>query len=108
MNNQEVKNKIQEEIEKTEQNLVDYKAMAQPISPDDAIGRISRMDAINNKSVVDAALRTKRAKLTKLNVALAKIDDEKFGNCAMCNNPIQPMRLMFMPESTRCVRCASR
>ena len=57
MNNEEVKNKILEEIQKTEKNLADYKAMAQPISPDDAIGRISRMDAINNKSITDNAIR---------------------------------------------------
>lgn len=28
-----------------------------PIAPDVAIGRISRMDAINNKSVMEASLR---------------------------------------------------
>ena len=104
----DLKTKIIEEIAKAEFDIAEMEKMAQPITPENSIGRVSRMDAINNKSVVDAALRTKRAKLTKLKVALNKIDDDNFGNCAMCNNPIQPMRLMFMPESTRCVRCASR
>jgi len=104
----ELKSKIIEEIAKAEFEITEMEKMAQPITPENSIGRVSRMDAINNKSVVDAALRTKRAKLTKLQVALNKINDDNFGNCAMCNRPIQPMRLMFMPESTRCVRCASR
>ena len=104
----ELKSKIIAEISKAEFDIKEMEKMAQPITPENSIGRVSRMDAINNKSVVDAALRTKRAKLTKLKVALNKIDEENFGNCAMCNRPIQPMRLMFMPESTRCVRCASR
>ena len=104
----ELKTKITEEITKAEFEIVEMEKMAQPITPENSIGRISRMDAINNKSVVDAALRTKRAKLTKLHVALNKIDDEDFGYCTMCKQPIQPLRLMFMPESTRCVRCASR
>ncbi len=104
----DLKTKIIEEISKAEFEIAEMEKMAQPITPENSIGRVSRMDAINNKSVVDAALRTKRAKLTKLHVALNKIEEEGFGNCAMCSNPIQPMRLMFMPESTRCVRCASR
>lgn len=111
MNNQErteLKKKIVDEIAKAEFEIKEMEKMAQPITPENSIGRVSRMDAINNKSVVDAALRTKRAKLTKLKVALNKIDEENFGKCAMCNQAIQPMRLMFMPESTRCVRCAAR
>lgn len=103
-----LKKKIEEEIAKAEVDIVEMEKMAQPITPENSIGRVSRMDAINNKSVVDAALRTKRAKLTKLQVALNKIDDESFGNCTICNYAIQPMRLMFMPESTKCVRCAAR
>ncbi|MEM9546965.1 MAG: TraR/DksA C4-type zinc finger protein [Bacteroidota bacterium] len=103
-----LKQKIIDEIAKAQREITEMEKMAQPITPENSIGRVSRMDAINNKSVVDAALRTKRAKLTKLQVALKKIDEKSFGNCVMCNNPIQPMRLMFMPESTRCVRCAAR
>ena len=36
---------------------LDYKEITKPIAPENAIGRISRMDAINNKSVTEAALR---------------------------------------------------
>ena len=104
----DLKEKIISEITKAEFEIKEMEKMAQPITPENSIGRVSRMDAINNKSVVDAALRTKRSKLTKLHVALNKIDEDGFGNCAMCNQPIQALRLMFMPESTRCVRCASR
>ena len=79
-----------------------------PIAPENAIGRISRMDAINNKSVSEAALRTAKRKLVKLQHALTKMDEPSFGACADCGNTIQVKRLMFMPQSTRCVRCASR
>jgi len=88
--------------------MIELEKMTQPISPENSIGRISRMDAINNKSVAEAALRNKKAKLTKLNLAIIKVDEEGFGSCHMCGNKIQAMRLMLMPESTRCVRCAAR
>lgn len=103
-----LKVKILEHIEQVKIDIIELEKMCQPISPENSLGRISRMDAINNKSVADAALRTRKAKLTKLKVAEVKVDEEGFGICHMCKNPIQAMRLMLMPESSRCVRCASR
>jgi DnaK suppressor protein len=98
-----LKLKIKDHIIKVKADIIEIEKMTQPVKPENSLGRISRMDAINNKS-----LRNKKAKLTKLNVAIVKVDEEGFGYCQMCKNPIQPMRLMFMPESSRCVRCAGR
>ena len=77
-----------------------------PVSPENSIGRISRMDAINNKSVVEASLRNRRSKLSKLQLALSKINKPGFGMCTQCKSPINPKRLMLLPESDKCVRCA--
>lgn len=49
--NDELKQKILDEISKTEKRIIEYKELTEPIAPDVAIGRISRMDAINNKNV---------------------------------------------------------
>jgi DnaK suppressor protein len=51
MNQNELILKIREEISSTEKKILDLENLTQPISPNDAIGRVSRMDAINNKSV---------------------------------------------------------
>lgn len=103
-----IKAKIISLIEEAELSIVKMQDMAQPVKPENSLGRISRMDAINNKSVVDAAIRTKKSKLGKLKVALNSLDKKDFGFCSACKNPIQEGRLIFMPESTLCVRCASR
>ena len=103
-----LKNKILELIQKSEKDIFDMEKNTQPVSPENSIGRISRMDAINNKSVMEAALRNKRKKLTKLKTSLSRIDQENFGHCTICNAEIQMKRLIFMPESDRCVRCADR
>lgn len=79
-----------------------------PIAPENSIGRVSRMDAINNKSVTEAALRSAKSRLNKLKVALANLDQPGFGICSLCRQPIPEPRLLYMPESTRCVRCADR
>ena len=100
--------KIKEKIEQAEKEIAHLEDATKPISPENSIGRVSRMDAINNKSVAEAALRSSRKKLNQLRLALTKIDEPGFGTCKMCKKPIPAPRLMFMPESTRCVRCADR
>ena len=101
-----IRAKIEEEIVKTRQKISDYEEMSSPVSPDDAIGRVSRMDAINNKSVTEAALRQAKDKLGKLEHALQHVDDDNFGQCRRCDQDIPVMRVVLMPESTYCVRCA--
>jgi DnaK suppressor protein len=66
------------------------------------------MDAINNKSVNEAALRTAEAKLNKLEMALEIVNEPKFGICIRCEQAIPEGRLMIMPESIKCVNCAKR
>ena len=103
---QDIKNRILEELKKTEEAILDYKESTKPISPENAIGRVSRMDAINNKSVVEAALRKAEEKLNKLRLVLNKVDDADFGICIRCGEPIPIGRVLLMPQSRNCVRCA--
>jgi DnaK suppressor protein len=81
------------------------KGTVQPIAPDDAIGRLTRMEAINAKSVSEANLRSSQIRLTKLESALNNLDDPEFGICAGCDEPIPIGRLMVLPESRMCVKC---
>lgn len=106
MNTKEIKSLIEHEITKTKGLIIEYKDLVKPIAPDEAIGRISRMDAINNKSVNEAALRQAEEKLNKLNTVLAKVDSPDFGICAQCKNPIPLGRILIKPESIYCVNCA--
>ena len=106
MEKSEIKTLIEKEINKTVQKISDYDDMSSPVSPDDAIGRVSRMDAINNKSVTEAALRQAKDKLSKLRHALHRVDEENFGRCKRCGNDIPIMRVVLMPQSPYCVKCA--
>lgn len=102
----EIKQKIEEEILKTESLIADYKEQSKPVTLDNSIGRISRMDAINNKSITESALRQAEAKLSKLNQAKDNIGKPDFGFCVKCKRPIQIGRILLMPESNKCINCA--
>ncbi|MEM7297816.1 MAG: TraR/DksA C4-type zinc finger protein [Bacteroidota bacterium] len=106
MNEQEIREKIEEEIGKTEKLIADYKEQSKPVSLDNSIGRISRMDAINNKSITESALRQAENKLTKLHQALDRVGKNDFGICIKCKQPIPLGRILLMPESNKCVNCA--
>jgi len=97
---------IEEEINKTRASIQHYKELTKPIAPENAIGRISRMDAINNKSVNEAALLKAEQKLKNLNIALGNINDSDFGISARCNQNIPLGRILLMPQSRFCVNCA--
>jgi RNA polymerase-binding transcription factor len=107
MNRLKIKGKIQFEIEKAMEEILELKSITAPISPENSVGRISRMDAINNKSVTEAALSTKQVKLRKLKEALNNVDNPGFGICTSCHKPIPVGRLLLMPEADKCVSCAS-
>jgi len=98
---------IIEEISKTDSAIASYKELTKPISPENAIGRVSRMDAINNKSVNDAALKKAEQKLSNLKIALSNINDTDFGICFKCKNNIPIGRILLMPHARFCVQCAS-
>ncbi|MFT5129414.1 MAG: DnaK suppressor protein [Rhodothermales bacterium] len=86
--------------------LSDLEAAAAPIAPDRGIGRISRMDAIQNRGINERALRRARNKGSNLELALSKIDDDDFGLCMACRGPIGVERIMAIPDSSLCVYCS--
>ena len=102
----EIEQKILQSIIKTKEEIKEYTELTKPISPENALGRISRMDAINNKTVNEAALRKAKIRLLNLETAKSKINSAEFGLCANCNNEIPIGRILLVPQSKLCVRCA--
>lgn len=101
-----IKQKLLGEILKTEELIKEYKELSKPIAPDCAIGRVSRMDAINNKSIVEASLRQAESKLRNLQCVLSQLGSVEFGICLKCKQPIPLGRILIRPESLFCVNCA--
>lgn len=108
----------QEERERLRQIIIaemtrvkgDIASLAQqtgPVAPDNAIGRISRMEAITSRQISEAKLRDARSRLVLLGHALSRIDHRDFGLCITCGDPIPSARLELLPEARFCVDCAA-
>ena len=104
---QQVREKILADIESSLELIPSLKENSKPVSPDNAIGRLSRMEVINDQNMLQANLRSTEARVARLKQALAQIDEEDFGLCVQCEEPIPFGRLLLIPESKNCVRCAS-
>jgi DnaK suppressor protein len=107
LNKADIKLRIEEEILTTTKKVDEYRDLTKPISPENAIGRVSRMDAINNKSINDVALKNAELKLNNLKVALSKIEDADFGICRKCKATIPLGRLLILPHTVSCVNCSA-
>lgn len=103
-----LKREIIEEIEAQKQLMESLAESVKPVAPDNAIGRLTRMEAISSRGVSEASLNSARNKLTKLETALGKVDRPDFGICIRCENPIPPGRIRAMPENVLCVSCAEK
>lgn len=103
---EEIKQIILEKIRDTKTEIEELKELTRPIAPDNAIGRLSRMDAINNKTINDAALRKQKSRLQKLKRALEKLEKNNYGHCVKCGQEIAYGRLKYMPWTARCVNCS--
>jgi len=105
---QEIENHIRNEIEVLKEDIASYEQLTKPIPPDSSIGRLTRMDAINSKSINEEALRKAKSSLLKLERALKMLDDPDFGLCRECEEPIPFRRIMVMPGTEFCVECAEK
>ena len=77
------------------------------VTPDSAIGRISRVEAMQTRHIGEASARARKERLALLKKALDAIDDGDYGLCEGCEEPIPFARLKLIPEATLCVACAS-
>ena len=103
---EEIRQIIAELNASVEEEITELIELTKPVSLDASIGRLSRMDAINNKAINEMALRDKKQILKKLDRARERAEKGELGTCLRCGENIPFGRLKIMPYTTRCVKCA--
>lgn len=71
------------------------------------MGRLSRMDAMQQQEMSKATNQRRNLKLLKIESALKRIERKDFGYCIECDEDINPKRLEYDPTATLCIQCAS-
>ena len=72
-----------------------------------AVGRLSRMDALQVQAMALETSRRRAAELQRIAAALARIDEGEYGTCLECGEEIAVRRLELAPAAPLCIACAS-
>jgi len=102
-----IKDKILKDIEQLIHDIEDLKEKSKPISPENSLGRLTRLDAMGEKSINDAMLINSELRLKKLLFVKDRVGHDDFGICNICDEEINYERLKIVPESTVCISCAN-
>ena len=72
-----------------------------------AVGRLSRMDALQVQAMALETSRRRAVELRRIAAALARMDEGEYGTCLECGDEIAVRRLEFTPAAPLCIGCAS-
>ena len=79
---------------------------AKPVALDQtAVGRVSRIDAIQNQSMTRGLQERDQARAAQIDEALRRMDAGTYGRCAGCGSAIPYERLLVFPEAQACGSC---
>lgn len=70
-----------------------------------SVGRLSRMDAMQQQAMAQAQERNRAAILVRIDQAFKLIEQDEYGYCLGCGEEIAEKRLEIDPTATHCVAC---
>ncbi len=97
---------LQESLAEVEGYLKSSEDAAAAVAPDKGLGRLSRMEAMQDQQLVMEMRRRKKRQLAEIKSALSKLDMGNYGICIFCGAEISGERLEVTPEAQTCIRCS--
>jgi RNA polymerase-binding transcription factor DksA len=59
-----------------------------------------------NDAVLEGIDGAALAEIAEIDAALTRIDEGRYGTCRSCRKPIDPQRLLAVPQAVLCVSCS--
>ncbi|WP_340118906.1 TraR/DksA family transcriptional regulator [Pelagibius sp. 7325] len=70
------------------------------------VGRLSRMDALQNQAMSLEAQRRRKRELLRIEASLKRLETGDYGYCVACGEQIPLRRLELDPTLPTCIGCA--
>lgn len=103
---EKLRGRLGELVSELERGLHDSEGAAAPVVLDQSsVGRLSRMDAMQQQAMAKATREKARLRLGQCKVALSAFERGEYGLCRKCEEPIGYPRLSAKPEAPFCVEC---
>jgi len=92
-----------------QRELQDNQQDSAPVTLDQqSVGRVSRIDAIQQQQMAVANRDQATFILNQINLSLNRIEDGEYGYCLECGEPIAYARLRVQPYAPNCVGCQEK
>lgn len=86
-------------------HLDSMKESSKPVDLNDPIGRLSRMDAIQQQQMALNAKKQVELNLELVEAAFRRLKNDEYGICLSCEEEIEEKRLLAKPEAAFCTKC---
>ena len=90
------------------QYLLGQAAAAPVVLDQSKVGRLSRMDAMQQQNMAQSNSRQIEQRLRRVARALDKIKTGEYGYCDTCGEDIASARLQVQPEANLCLTCQTQ
>lgn len=105
MDNSNIKTILIKRKEQLQHELEQIKEAAAPVDLKDPIGRLSRMDAIQQQQIVLNSKKSLLLSLELIESAMKRLKNDEYGYCLKCEEEISSQRLKARPEVSFCINC---
>ncbi|HEV2146023.1 MAG TPA: TraR/DksA C4-type zinc finger protein [Longimicrobiaceae bacterium] len=104
----EIRDELLRTLTRLERSMKISGEAARPVELEqDTVGRLSRIDAIQNQGLAQNLQARERAQLACILDALRRIEEGSYGACSACGGAIRFERLLVFPETRTCAACAT-
>jgi len=105
----ELQQSLQQLHQLLSEEIADLQQSAAPVVLDQqAVGRVSRGDALQQQNMALANLEQCRQRLQQVEHAQQKFTDAEYGYCESCDELIPLPRLKARPDSRYCIKCQTQ
>lgn len=103
----ELRRELEAQLARLEESMRVTEVSLGPVELDQTrVGRLSRMDEIQNQSLTKNLREREEVRLGLIQAALRRIADGTYGVCGECEGQIAFARLLVYPEAPSCAGCA--
>jgi DnaK suppressor protein len=103
------KKRLEERLETIITTQENQKKEGGPLELDQArVGRLTRMDAMQQQAMSQAAARLADLERQRIQSALGLMQSGDYGYCIICDEEIAEDRLRFDPSILTCISCARK
>ena len=103
------KTRLKERLSEIDRQQDSRKSQSGPVELDQGrMGRLSRMDAMQQQAMSQAADRLIASERSRILTALDRIRSGDYGYCLLCDEEIAEGRLCSDPSVLNCISCAQK